>query len=269
MDSDLHGTRRGLADDSEMILHPRWHRLTPLLALLGWGCASVSVKDAHEVSSTPIKMPEKIYVQRFSMEGAKVEIDKQGKELEEYKQAVVELLHTRLVDRLPEIAPVEEYKGGPLPTEGWLIQGRFTWVNHGTKAARVLVGFGLGATKMETEVEVTELDGGTPRKFLALKTTGGSNAEPGLAGSRSATIWWITLRSTNWLPTANFWKPTRMRTRNKNQPPLPLLPRKPPDRSASQGAGADPANIIISTYCRPNLLSRMPPFPSGSTRPRQ
>jgi hypothetical protein len=117
------------------------------------------------------------------MDGAKVEIDKQGKELEEYKQAVVDLLHTRLVDRLPEIAPVEEYKGGPLPTEGWLIQGKFTWVNHGTKAARVLVGFGLGATKMETEVEVTELDAGNARKFLALKTTGGSNAEPGLAGS--------------------------------------------------------------------------------------
>ena len=117
------------------------------------------------------------------MDGAKVEIDKQGKELEEYKQAVVDLLHTRLVDRLPEIAPVEEYKGGPLPTEGWLIQGKFTWVNHGTKTARVLVGFGLGATKMETEVEVTELAAGNPRKFLALKTTGGSNAEPGLAGS--------------------------------------------------------------------------------------
>ena len=161
--------------------------LSSLLLFLGApflvSCASVSVKDAHEISTTPIKMPEKIYVQKFSMDGAKVEIDKQGKELEEYKQAVVDLLHTRLVDRLPEIAPVEEYKGGPLPTEGWLIQGKFTWVNHGTKAARVLVGFGLGATKMETEVEVTELDGGNARKFLALKTTGGSNAEPGLAGS--------------------------------------------------------------------------------------
>ena len=166
-----------------MIFLSRWQNLTPLVTLLCWGCASVSVKDAHEVSATPIKMPEKIYVEKFSMEGAKVEIDKQGKELEEYKQEVVNLLHTRLVDRLPEIAPVEEYKGGPLPAEGWLIQGKFTWVNHGTKAARVLVGFGLGATKMETEVEVTELDGGTPRKFLALKTTGGSNAEPGLAGS--------------------------------------------------------------------------------------
>ncbi len=166
-----------------MTFRPLVPRLMPGLALFLAACASVSVKDAQEVSSTPIKMPEKIYVQKFSMEGAKVEIDKQGQELEDYKQGVVELLHTRLVDRLPEIAPVEEYKGGPLPTEGWLIQGRFTWVNHGTKAARVLVGFGLGATKMETEVEVTELDGGTPRKFLTLKTTGGSNAEPGLAGS--------------------------------------------------------------------------------------
>jgi len=166
-----------------MIRSVGWAPFFPLVAILLASCASVSVKDAHEVSTTPVKMPEKIYVQRFSMDGAKVEIDMQGKELEDYKQAVVDMLHTRLVDRLPEIAPVEEYKGGPLPMEGWLIQGRFTWVNHGTKAARVLVGFGLGATKMETEVEVTELDGGTPRKFLALKTTGGSNAEPGLAGS--------------------------------------------------------------------------------------
>lgn len=166
-----------------MIRSAGWVPFFFLVAVLWVSCASVSVKDAHEVSATPVKMPEKIYVQKFSMEGAKVEIDMQGQELEEYKQGVIDMLHTRLVDRLPEIAPVEEYKSGPLPAEGWLIQGRFTWVNHGTKAARVLVGFGLGATKMETEVEITELDGGTPRKFLTLKTTGGSNAEPGLAGS--------------------------------------------------------------------------------------
>lgn len=182
MDSDSDGLRSRIEDDLEMTRMPLPSFLFVLGALFLASCASVSVQDAHEISTTPIKMPEKIYVQKFSMDGAKVEIDKQGKELEEYKQAVVDLLHTRLVDRLPEIAPVEEYKGGPLPTEGWLIQGKFTWVNHGTKTARVLVGFGLGATKMETEVEVTELAAGNPRKFLALKTTGGSNAEPGLAG---------------------------------------------------------------------------------------
>ena len=183
MDFDSDGLRSRIEDDLEMTRMPLPSFLFLLGALFLASCASVSVQDAHEISTTPIKMPEKIYVQKFSMDGAKVEIDKQGKELEEYKQAVVDLLHTRLVDRLPEIAPVEEYKGGPLPTEGWLIQGKFTWVNHGTKAARVLVGFGLGATKMETEVEVTELAIENPRKFLALKTTGGSNAEPGLAGS--------------------------------------------------------------------------------------
>jgi len=183
VDPDSNGLRSRFKDDFEVTRISLPSSLFFLGALFLASCASVSVKDAHETSTTPVKMPEKIYVQKFSMDGAKVEIDKQGQELEEYKQAVVDLLHTRLVDRLPEIAPVEEYKGGPLPTEGWLIQGKFTWVNHGTKTARVLVGFGLGATKMETEVEVTELEGGKPRKFLALKTTGGSNAEPGLAGS--------------------------------------------------------------------------------------
>ncbi len=183
MDPDSDGLRSRFEDDFEVTRIPLPSPLLFLGTIFLASCASVSVKDAHEISATPIKMPEKIFVQKFSMDGAKVEIDKQGKELEEYKQAVVDLLHTRLVDRLPEIAPVEEYKGGPLPTEGWLIQGKFTWVNHGTKTARVLVGFGLGATKMETEVEVTELDGGKARKFLMLKTTGGSNAEPGLAGS--------------------------------------------------------------------------------------
>jgi PBP1b-binding outer membrane lipoprotein LpoB len=82
-------------------------------ALFLASCASVSVQDAHEISTTPIKMPEKIYVQKFSMDGAKVEIDKQGKELEEYKQAVVDLLHTRLVDRLPELPLLKNTRVAP------------------------------------------------------------------------------------------------------------------------------------------------------------
>ena len=30
-----------------------------------------------------------------------------------------------------------------------------------------------------------------------------------------------------------------------------------------------PTNIIISMYCRPNRLSRIPPLPSACTNPRQ
>ena len=88
MDSDSDGLRSRIEDDLEMTRMPLPSLLFLLGALFLASCASVSVQDAHEISNTPIKMPEKIYVQKFSMDGAKVEIDKQGKELEEYKQAV-------------------------------------------------------------------------------------------------------------------------------------------------------------------------------------
>jgi hypothetical protein len=62
----------------------------------------------------------------------------------------------------------------------WLLTGRFVHVNQGSRALRTVIGFGLGATKLETEVTVYDMSVEPPRPFLTFMTTGGSNAQPGV-----------------------------------------------------------------------------------------
>ena len=151
-----------------------WAGATVFLA----GCASVSVKDERVGKSVPGAKPKRIYVERFSTEGAAFNVDREGKELAEFKKATAKLLQNMLIERLPEIAPSS---GAPtkLPREGWLIKGRFVRVNQGSRALRSVMGLGLGATKMETEVEVYDLRRSKSVPFFKFRTTGGSNAEPG------------------------------------------------------------------------------------------
>ena len=150
--------------------------------LLLTSCASVSVVDREVNEPVTHQPPKVVYLEKFDISHAKVEIDKQGKELEEYKQEVVDGLYERLLVRLPEIAPTKPAPAS-LPDSGWLIRGQFVWVNHGTKMARVIVGLGVGATKMVTNVEVYNLAESKTKPFVTFSTTGGTNAEPGLIPS--------------------------------------------------------------------------------------
>jgi len=158
----------------------------PMLFLIA-GCASVSVRDASVGSRTPKAPPEVIYVAPFDTRGAAFNVDREGQELDAFKRATAKMLQTRLVERLPEIAPAaaapEQW-----PSRGWLVRGRFIRVNQGSRALRATIGFGLGATKMETEVMVYDLALSKKEPFLRFATTGGSNAEPGALGSAGTTL---------------------------------------------------------------------------------
>jgi len=61
---------------------------------------------------------------------------------------------------------------------GWMVVGSLTRVHQGSRALRGVIGFGLGATKLETIVHVYDLSD-LSKPFLTFETTGGSNAEPG------------------------------------------------------------------------------------------
>jgi hypothetical protein len=50
------------------------------------------------------------------------------------------------------------------------------------------VGFGWGATKLETSILVTDLSGPQPRSFLLIETSGGSNALPGVVSTTGVAV---------------------------------------------------------------------------------
>ncbi len=151
------------------------------------GCASVSVKGLQQ-SDTAVARPQRIYVAPFSTVGSTFNVAgvKGGPELAEFKQKTAETLATYTVENVTKhVAPASQIAATPAagPRRGWLVTGRFDRVNTGSRGMRMIIGLGAGGSKMETTVEVFDLATNRTRPFLTFKTTGGSNAMPGLITS--------------------------------------------------------------------------------------
>jgi hypothetical protein len=161
-----------------MVVH-RFSRLLGAAALGGLlaGCASISVQPHSE--SGEAHRPAKIYVAAFSTTHGAFAVDREGAELRDFKTNLRAMLQTAMVaDISKRLLPAANAPAsGTMPGQhAWLIRGAFKRVNQGSRMLRGTIGFGAGATKLETRVQVYDLD---VKPFLTFTTTGGSNAEPG------------------------------------------------------------------------------------------
>ena len=160
-------------------------------AILASGCASVSVQKTAGLNPEKNEVkPRRIIVADFAIpKSASIRVDRKQGELSEFEQKLTANLRESLVENLQPF-------GIPVKTTGrsgverlkktrqaaWLITGEFTRVNQGSRALRLILGLGAGGTKMETKVRIFDLSEHGLRKkqpLIELKTTGGSNAEPG------------------------------------------------------------------------------------------
>ena len=151
-----------------------------LLTLALVSCASVSVEEGTEHATQ--KMPEMIYVTDFSTAHSDFQVDRTGKELDEFKKNLQLMLKTAMVadltDRLVPAAPGTKAEGAR-KKNAWLVRGEFTTVHQGSRLLRSTIGFGAGGTKVETHIEVFDLTENPGAPFLTFSTTGGSGSEPG------------------------------------------------------------------------------------------
>lgn len=73
-----------------------------------------------------------------------------------------------------------------LPTEGWMISGVFTEVDEGNRLKRAVMGFGKGATQMEVQVGISDLQSETPRTpFAIFGTIKDPSKQPGAAVTKN------------------------------------------------------------------------------------
>jgi hypothetical protein len=157
----------------------------PAVLLLA-GCGSVSVRpESASSSALPHSVPPRqILVSDFSYDGANVRADRDGKELADFKQKMNDDLSRDLLHSLTPFG-IPALKVGARPSKligtqaAWLIEGHYKRIFQGSRALRSFVGFGSGATKLETEVEVYDLGVPSSAPILTFQTTGGSGAEPG------------------------------------------------------------------------------------------
>jgi hypothetical protein len=161
--------------------------LAAILLTLGLvSCASISVQEGTERATQ--KMPEMIYVMDFGTKQGDFEVDRDGKELAEFKKNLQLMLKKAmaadLTDRLVVAVPGRK-SDGSRHGNAWLVTGEFTRVEQGSRLLRSAIGFGAGGTKLETRVKVYDLAQDSSSPFLTFSTTGGSNAEPGAIAALS------------------------------------------------------------------------------------
>ncbi|MDD5199559.1 MAG: DUF4410 domain-containing protein [Terrimicrobiaceae bacterium] len=152
-----------------------------VLGLLA-GCASVSVDQIRRPGEA-VPAPQEIYVQEFDAPRRVFRVDRGARNLNQFRRNVARQLALATAERVNKrlVRAVALPRAAAFQRErAWLVTGRFVRVNQGSRALRTAFGFGLGGTKVETEVAVYDLSGPQPRPFLHFRTTGGSNAQPGV-----------------------------------------------------------------------------------------
>jgi hypothetical protein len=111
-----------------------------------------------------------------------IRVGRRGEELEQFKRGMQQEMTANLIERIGKyIVPAQALSIEAVAPRGnsWLITGRFTRLNQGSRLLRGTLGFGSGGTKMDVTATVSDLSGEAPRRFLMIQTTGGTNAMPG------------------------------------------------------------------------------------------
>jgi hypothetical protein len=178
----------------DLVVEARVAKGLPILALLALllvftGCASVSTHSRERFGEpTRTIAPEIIYVQGFVTPADVFRVDRPEAEAKDLREEESQRLARNIVWRVRDhILPSSLLPTDAKPPCGnyWLVTGKFVRVNQGSRALRMVIGFGAGGTKVETEVEVFDLSGAVPELVMRFRTTGGSNAQPGAIANTS------------------------------------------------------------------------------------
>jgi hypothetical protein len=169
--------------------------LLMLVAILsGFGCAGARAHVAQQAPSN-VPQPDFIIVERFAVSPADVQLDRglstkalrglQGRAPNDEERKVGAAVATVMAEetvRLLRQAGIPAYVDSYAPTATEttaLLQGQFLSVDEGDRTQRVLIGFGLGGSKLQIKMQV--LQGGMVVAEGEVQTT--SNLKPGMVAS--------------------------------------------------------------------------------------
>jgi len=167
-------------------------------------CVTTKSADAIEAQSSPMTMPNRVYVTDFQIDPSLVQTDSgilgelrehgplsnlrrrmggplQPKTPEELAKQLPDVFSQTLVQELVNAAvPAERLSlGASLPREGWIVRGQFVKVDEGSAPQRAIVGFGVGGPQIEVAGDVSDLSTDPPTSFL---TFGGTNKTKRMPG---------------------------------------------------------------------------------------
>jgi hypothetical protein len=157
------------------------------------GCASTEVSDRQRYQGEKLARPDRIIVDDFAVtpadlpSGSTLASDATGvtpqtpEEIEEGRKLADEVA-TQLVADLKEMGlPAVRAAGQPAPQVGDIvIKGEFVTIQEGSAGKRVLVGFGTGASDLQTVVEGYVMTADGLRKLGGGRVNAEGSKTPGM-----------------------------------------------------------------------------------------
>jgi hypothetical protein len=196
---DFRGYRKG-----NLVWHSRrWAVLITMAAAVG-ACQLASIKPETTTASVGAVPPTMIVVYDFATTSAAVTLN-QGILQRAYRSATMSDqevqasdsktakdtaadLSDDLVERLGKLGfAVQKIARGTPPPDGALaVDGQFVTIDEGNRARRLIIGFGSGASKLDTQVSIYEVTGGRPNQLMIFTTHAESGKMPGAAVTMGA-----------------------------------------------------------------------------------
>ncbi len=171
-----------------------------MIAVCVGACARTVVRPETEMQSFGVPRPQEILVCDFASTEAEaaenqVAVKKtdhetsstsEGEQDKELARRAANTLAEELVRGLRDLGFAVERKprGAPIGRHQLLIDGEFLDVDKGSRLERLVIGFGVGASKVDTDVHVYY--GTHRRKLLDFKTHADSGKMPGAAATMGA-----------------------------------------------------------------------------------
>ncbi|MEZ5572802.1 MAG: DUF4410 domain-containing protein [Halioglobus sp.] len=178
---------------------PRWSAGAIAALLLLAGCAPTTVTQVNE-GSVEVPRPALILVYDFAVSADEVELDKglSPELMQKYENelsgpartadeiriglSVANAVATELVKKLQSYGLNAQWADAntPISDDTLVIRGQFLTIDEGNRTERVAIGFGVGRTEVQANIQIYELTPVGYKEVETLTASGGSNDKPGM-----------------------------------------------------------------------------------------
>ncbi|MBF6567266.1 MAG: DUF4410 domain-containing protein [Candidatus Binataceae bacterium] len=170
------------------------------------GCTPANISPGRTARPAIVRRPTQIVVHEFAVSPAELAKDRRVlshahraaiRKQEQLQRNEVQLAHEAAKaladDLVKELTPLGFKvrvipRGTAVPESALVIDGQFVDVDEGSRLRRLVIGFGAGASKLDTRVEVTQATGGEPKQLLSFATHADSGKMPGAAVTMGAGV---------------------------------------------------------------------------------
>jgi uncharacterized protein DUF4410 len=176
------------------------HRILALLctALLLTACGSTEEKVTKScAANTPLPYPSQILVYDFAISPSEVSPDsaanaqlrgagddpQRNAQREYLERQIAAIVSEDIANNLRKLGlPATRWLGAPpAGTDIYAIEGQFLTIDEGSATARMIIGFGAGATEVKTLVQAYYISGGRKSVLGEAEVSAESSKKPGLA----------------------------------------------------------------------------------------